>query len=256
MNGLENWRYFSTWQDLGFAAAGLILGVLLMIWWRQQSERAYAVFAGTLFLAALLDAASAFVFVVPPHFVGCPEGCGGRLGYPLPFATVDVDGRAQVYLLDFLLNMLLLWLLWLGATVIWRMLSEAVELGERSFRFKLTFFFLLIVLPWALLPRYAAPPQPDVQGEELRLTINAQRAAEATYGVTGLWVQRLALEDIRYLPMQVPAVFGGLEQPQAQVCLRGYIWFYLPWRRYLITLDRTGVTALDMRILPLDGSCW
>lgn len=256
MRGLERWSYFADWWDLAFAAVGLLLGALLMIWWRQQSRRTYAIFAGTLLAATLLDAASYFLFVVPPHFVGCPNGCMGRLGYPLPFATIAVDGDVQLYFFDFLLNLLLLWLLWLGASVLWRILAEAVQLRERSFRFKLVYFIIVVVLPWAFLPRYFSPPQPEVQGEELRLAINAQRAAESTYRITGLWIQRLALEEIRYLPMQVPDVFGGLEQPQAQVCLRGYTWFYIPWRRYLITLDRTGVTALDLTTLPLDGTCW
>ncbi|MBI3957612.1 MAG: hypothetical protein HY328_02295 [Chloroflexi bacterium] len=252
----DDWFYFAGWQDLVFAGLGLMMGVLLVIWWRQQSKRWYSIFAGTLLLGMLLNVSSYFLFVVPPHYAGCPNGCMGRLGYPLPFATVALDGEPKLYLVDFLLNLLLLWLLWLGGSVLWRVLSEAVELRFRTRRFRLVFFLVVAVLPWAALPRYFDPPQVELRGEDMRISINARRAAELTYDVTGLWIQRLAVEDIRYAPLQVPSVFGGIDQPRAQVCLRGYTWFYIPWQRYLVTLDRTGVTALNMQRLGLEGSCW
>jgi len=232
------------------------MGVLLVIWWRQQSGRWYSIFAGTLLLGMIFNVGSYFLFVVPPHYAGCPNGCPGRLGYPLPFATLDLDGRSKLYLVDFLLNLLLLWLVWLGGSVVWRVLSEAVDLRERTPRFRFLFFIIVVVLPWATAPRYANPPQIEVRGDDLRISINARRAADLTYAVTGLWIQRLAVEDIRYAPLQVPSILGGADQPRAQVCLRGYTWFYIPWQRYLVTLDHAGVTALNMRRIPLDGSCW
>ncbi|MFZ1755684.1 MAG: hypothetical protein WAU10_18175 [Caldilineaceae bacterium] len=252
----DDWLYFAGWQDILFAALGLAMGVLLVIWWRQQSRRWYSIFAGTLLLGMLLNVLSYYLFVVPPHTAGCPGGCPGRVGYPLPFATIDITGRPRLYLVDFLLNLVLLWLLWLGGTVLWRVLSDGVEMSYRSLRFRIAFFLVVAVLPWALLPRYFGPPEPELRGEDLRISINARRAAELTYDVTGLWIQRLAVEDILYSPLQVPAIFGGAEQPRAQVCLRGYTWFYIPWQRYLITLDRTGVTALNMERLGLKGTCW
>jgi len=252
----DDWLFFAGWQDMIFAGIGLVFGVLLIIWWRQQSERWYSIFAATLLAGMVLNVSSYFLFVVPPYAAGCPNGCLGRLGYPLPFATVSPGRAPNLYLLDFLLNLLLLWLLCLGGSVLWRVLSEAVELRFRSLRFRLGFFFIVAVLPWATLPRYFNPPQIDLQGENMRIAINANRAAELTYGITGLWIQRLAVEDIRYMPLEVPSIFGGADQPQAQVCLRGYTWFYIPWQRYLVTLDRMGVTPLHMQRLGLEGSCW
>ena len=35
----DDWLYFAGWQDMVFAGLGLIMGVLLIIWWRQQSAR-------------------------------------------------------------------------------------------------------------------------------------------------------------------------------------------------------------------------
>jgi hypothetical protein len=252
----DDWLHFADWQDMAFAGLGLVMGALLVIWWRQQSQRWYSIFAGTLLLGMLLNVGSYFLFVVPPHIAGCPAGCLGRLGYPLPFATINLDGVTKLYLVDFLLNLVLLWLLWLGSTVLWQVLSEGVELSFRSLRFRFFFFLIVVVLPWALLPRYFNPPEIALNKDDLRISINARRAAEITYDVTGLWIHRLAVEDIRYAPLQVPSIFGGADQPRAQVCLRGYTWFYIPWQRYLITLDRTGVTALSMQRLGLEGTCW
>lgn len=256
----DDWVHFAGRDDLVFAASGLLLGVLLLIWWRQQSDRWYWIAVGTFLLAASFDAASYFLFRVPPHQAGCPDGCIGWVGYPLPFATLDADGSLQLFPLDLVLNLLLLWLLWLGATVLWRLLAEAISLDERSLRFKIAFFLVFGLLPWAFLPRYFNPPQTDPRGEELRLAVNARRAAESTYKITGLWVQRLALEDIRFATVDNRAdntdILAGTDERRAQVCLRGYTYFYIPWRRYRITLDHTGVTALNLTTLSLDGSCW
>lgn len=248
--------YFAQWPDLLFAALGLLLGLLLLTWWRQQSERWYSIFALTLLGAALIDVATYYLFVVPPHVAGCPDGCAGQIGYPLPFALIGIDGNTHLFVLDFVLNLLLIWLFLFGLTVLARIFAEGMSLSRRSRRFKFGFFIVFFVIPLALLPRYFNPPEPHVYGEELRLSVNARRAAETTYNITGLWVQRLALEDIQYAPIQVPDTFGGIDRPQAQVCLRGYIYFYIPWQRYRITLDRTGVTALNLSRLPLQGSCW
>lgn len=252
----DDWVHFAGLTDLVLALSGLILGGLLLVWWSQQTRRWYTLFAATLLISTVLNVAAFYFFVVPPHSAGCLDICPGRIGYPLPFATISPAGDVRVYVIDFVLNLLLLWLLWLGGTVVWRFLSEAVELRARGWRFRLIFALAFVLLPWGLLPRYFEPPQAQVIGEELRLAVNARRAAETTYAVTGLWVHRLALEDIRYVPLEVPNIFGGIDRPQAQVCLRGYTWFYLPWRRYRVSLDRTGVTALNMQEMPLTGSCW
>ncbi len=252
------WFYFSDRTDQLFAGIGLALGVLMVLWWREQSPSWYGVLAGSLLASALLALGSAYLFVLPPRLVGCVEEiCPGQLGYPLPFGQLGPGGeRSRIFLGDFLLNMELLWLAVLGSSVAWRFLALAVDLPRRTLRGKALFLFLAVLLPWALLPRFAPPPQPPVQGEALRVAVNAQRVAEVTYRITGLWVQRLALEDVRWIPIQVPAVLQGIGQPQAQVCLRGYTYFYIPWQRYRITLDRVGVTPVQMEPLPLAGSCW
>ncbi|NJN83858.1 MAG: hypothetical protein HC802_17340 [Caldilineaceae bacterium] len=152
--------------------------------------------------------------------------------------------------------MLMLWLLWLGALLIWRLLALSIEWWNRSLRTRLLFIFFLVILPWALLPRILNPPQPQTEGEELRLSINARRAAEFTYRITGVWVQRLALEDIRRTSVASGLPPASAEESVSQVCLRGYTYFFVPWRRYRISLDPSGVTALSLDELSVDGSCW
>jgi hypothetical protein len=115
---------------------------------------------------------------------------------------------------------------------------------------------LLVVLPWAFMPRILNPPQPRAEGEDLRLAVNARRSAEFTYRVTGVWIQRLALEDVREAAVtrNPESLFG--ETVVNEVCLRGYTYFYIPWQRYRVTLDPSGVTALQLAEVPLSGSCW
>jgi hypothetical protein len=170
-------------------------------------------------------------------------------------ARVELDSRSRIAPLDFGLNLLMLWLLWLGASLIWQILAVGIEWWNRSWRSRFLFVLILVLLPWAMLPRVLNPPQPRATGEDLRVAVNAQRSAEYTYRITGFWVQRLALEDIRHsAPSNRPGVAG--ETMVNQVCLRGYTYFYLPWRRYRITLDASGVTALRLEETPLGGSCW
>ncbi len=252
----DGWIHFASATHLIFGIAAVILGALLVTWWSQQTGRWYAVFAGTLLFSMVLNVAAFYLFVVPPHSAGCIDFCPGRLGFPLPFATLSPSGDIQIYIGDFLLNLMLLWLLFFGGVVIWRVLGEAIQLKERGIRFRMFFAAFFVLLTWGLLPRYFSPPAAHVTGDELRLSVNARRAAESTYGVTGLWVHRLALEDIRYVPPDVPDVSGSIDRPQAQVCLRGYTYFYIPWRRYRVQLDSTGVTPLNLAELSLTGSCW
>lgn len=252
----EGWIHFAGITHLILGIAGLILGALLLIWWTQNTGRWYAVFAVTLLFSMVLNVAAYYLFVVPPHSAGCIDLCPGRIGFPLPFATLSTSGSVQIYIGDFLLNLLLLWLLLFGGVVLWRILSEAIQLRERGLRFRILYFVTFILLSWGLLPRYIGPPAARVTGDQLRLSVNARRAAESTYGVTGLWIHRLALEDIRYVPVEAPDAFGDIDKPQAQVCMRGYTYFYLPWRRYRVRLDQTGVTPLNFAELSLAGSCW
>lgn len=253
----EGWSYFATWQDGLFAVAGLILVTLMIIWWRQQTRYWFRIVATFLLGALLLNIASYYIFQVPPHHVNCPDGCAGWRGFPRPIATLEFNDISRVGRIDFGLNLLLLWILLMGAGVIWRLLGIAFRWSERTRRFRLTFILIVCILPWALLPRVLNPPQPTPFNEDLRIANNALRAAEFTYTITGLGVQRLALEDIRFTTVTADDVIG-VEQtvPVYQVCLRGYTYFYLPWRHYRIELESNGVTATNLTELPLDEPCW
>jgi hypothetical protein len=257
---LPNWptdlMIFADWRHLVLAIFGMILLLLMMIWWSQQTRHWFRVAIGTFLLALLLGIGSYYLFVVPAHYAGCDGQCPGWRGYPLPFARVALDGSDQVAPIDFMLNLLMLWLLWLGAAVVWYLSAMGVQWWKRSWRGRLVFILILVLLPWAILPRILNPPQPMPDGEDLRLAINARRSAEFTYRITGLWVQRLALEDIRRSQLDTDVAPPMRQFRDTEVCLRGYTYFYLPWRRYRIALDSSGVTALSLTEVPLEGSCW
>jgi hypothetical protein len=279
----SQWSIFAGWSDLGFALAGLLLALLLVLWWRQQTKVWLRVVLGALLVALLLAIASFYFFVVPPHFAGCPTGCAGWRGYPLRIALFRLDGVSEVGAADFALNVLILFLLVLTASTVWSLAATVVRLGERGRRWKILFVLLLVLSPWAFLPRILNPPQPALDGEDLRLANNARRAAEFTYGITGLWIHRLAIEDLRRdLAPEMIAEFTGADtvaaeadgaselpavpavsaaaraelQPAHMVCLRGYTYFFVPWSRYRIALGADGATALSLTPLPLRGSCW
>jgi hypothetical protein len=251
-----DWVYFADWLDLTFAVVGLVFAALLLIWWRQQTRYWFRIGVGAVLAALLLCIASFYLFEVPAHRASCPQGCLGWRGFPRPFATVAFDGSAEITMLDFALNWLMLWLVWLVASVVWCILGIAIEWPLRSGRIQLLFVLVVAFLPWALLPRLIDPPQPLTTGEDLRLATNARRAAEFTYRITGFWVQRLALEDVRHLPTPNPEASESTNVAGSQVCLRGYTYFYIPWRRYRIELDTNGVTALNLTQLPLSVPCW
>ncbi|MDQ3248666.1 MAG: hypothetical protein M3Q45_05595 [Chloroflexota bacterium] len=243
-------------SDLLFAAVACISITLLMIWWSQQTRYWYRIAVGAFLLAFVLCLLGLYLFVVPPYYAGCPAGCAGWRGYPRPVATIGVNGRTQLLPIAFGLNLLMLWLIWLAASLIWRLLAIAFQWWRRPLRTRILFILVVAILPWALLPRLLNPPQPQPLGEDLRLANNARRLAEFTYRVTGPWVLRLALEDVRQSLSNVELRAGTGEEGGYQVCLRGYTYFYIPWRRYRIDLDRSGRTGLALTELPLRESCW
>jgi len=252
----NEWSYFATWQDGIFAIAGLLFILLLIIWWRQQTVQWFRVTLSALLLALVLSISSYYLFIVPVYFAGCVGGCPGWRGYPRPVAQIHLDGTIHLTIIDFALNTLLLWLLCLLAFLLWRLLGMAAQWGQRSQQVRFLFVLGFIVLPWALLPRILTPPQPQITGEELRLMTNAGRAAEFTYRITGLWVQRLAVEDVKMLQPEGEANLETVNRVGSQVCLRGYTYFFIPWRRYRIDLDGIGRTALRLTELPLSEECW
>lgn len=251
----QGWVLFAGWIDIFAGLIPLLILIPLALWWRQQSRFWTTVMVAALAVAIGFSIASLNIFEVPPHFVGCPGGCPGWQGYPLPFASLDFDGVRTLAPVDFVLNVLWTWLLWLTLFMLLRIMFLALDWQSRSLRFRLLLFFFVLILPFALLPRLLEPPQPTLQGENQRLAINAQRTAQYTYSITGPWVQRLSVEDIRELPATTAAAFG-FEPDTTQVCLRGYTYFYIPWRRYRIILDASGVVALNLAELPLEQPCW
>lgn len=252
----NEWSYFATWPDLIFAFVSLLFILLLIIWWRQQTVYWFRITVGALLFALILNISSYYLFVVPVYFTGCPGGCPGWRGYPRPIAYIQLDGTIHLALLDFALNTLLLWLLWLVGFLFWRIIGLAWRWEQRSQQLRLLFVTGLIILPWALLPRILPPPQPTIHGEELRLATNAGRAAEFTYRITGVWVQRLAVEDVRLLQPDSQADLETVNRVGSQICLRGYTYFFIPWRRYRIDLDGIGRTALRLTEVPLNQACW
>ncbi len=247
---------FADWRHAVLAAFGILLLTLVIIWWSQQTRYWFRIALGAFLFALLMGIGSYYAFVVPAHRAGCNGLCPGWRGYPLPFARVETSGSDIVAPVDFLLNLLMLWLLTLSGAALFYLIAIGVEWWNRSWRVRLLLIFFFFILPWALMPRILNPPQPSPSGEDLRLAVNARRSAEFTYGITGILVQRLALEDIRSVQPHnsVSPILQSVEQNE--VCLRGYTYFYLPWRRYRITLDESGVTALSLAEVPLEGSCW
>lgn len=238
---------------------GLVLAVLLIIWWRQRMRRWLQGLVLVVLLAGMATTASAYLFTVPDYQAGCAVPCGGWSGYPVPVMTTSAAGSVQLLpagvALSFLLHLLVL--LVLGAV------SQAV-LAERDpvhqpMRRTVPLLVIAFAALWALVPRYASPPEPPVRGEVQRLAINAKRLAP--HAVSGFdWeLQRLALEDVRRLPRRVKADAPGLPPPAGpdwRVCLRGYSFFYVPWRRVYIDLDATGTYAIGGGVLPLTVECW
>ena len=113
---------------------------------------------------------------------------------------------------------------------------------------------MVLILPWSILPRVLNPPQPEMVSEDLRIAINGRRAAEFTYRITGPWVLRLALEDVKRISPQ--ELSPTANRAVNQVCLRGYTWFFIPWRRYRVDLDPTGIAPVGLQELRLEQKCW
>ena len=153
----DGWVTFANMTSLAFAPLAMILVALMVIWWQQQTEMWFRVVAASFLVAMLLSLSSIYLFVIPPHYVACindyPIGCPGHSGYPLPVAQITLAGEFLIKPLDFALNVLMLWLLWLGASVFWRLASIGFEWWRRTWRARLLFVFIIAILPWALLPR-------------------------------------------------------------------------------------------------------
>lgn len=238
---------------------GLVLVVLLVIWWRQHMRRWLQGLLLVVLLAGAVTVAAAYLFTVPDYQAGCLVPCGGWSGYPVPVMTVNSHGTVQLFpagiALSFLLHLLVL--LVLGA------IAHAVLDDRRATRqpARGTVPLLLVgfVILWAMVPRYASPPEPPVRGEAQRLAINAKRVAPGVVPGFDWRLQRLAVEDVRRLPRRVKSDAPGLPPPTGpdwRVCLRAYSFFYVPWRHVYVDLDSTGTYAIAGGVLPLAVECW
>ena len=132
---------------------GLVLAVLLIIWWRQRMRRWLQGLVLVVLLAGAATAASAYLFTVPDYQAGCAVPCGGWSGYPVPVMTTSAAGSVQLLpagvALSFLLHLLVL--LVLGAV------SQAV-LAERDpvhqpMRRTVPLLVIAFAALWALVPR-------------------------------------------------------------------------------------------------------
>jgi hypothetical protein len=238
---------------------GLILAVLLIIWWRQRMAHWLQGLVLVVLWAGGATVLSAFLFSVPEYQAGCAAPCGGWSGYPVPVMASVSAGSVQLFpagiALSFLLHLLLL--LVLGA------IAHAILADRDTIRWPprgaMPLWLATFLVLWALIPRYASPPEPPVRGEPQRLAINAKRLAPQTVAEFDWPLQRLALEDVRRLPRRVKADAPGLPPPTGpdwRVCLRGYSFFYVPWRRVYVDLDTTGTYAIGGGVLPLTVECW
>ncbi len=131
---LSTWFTAVAWRDLLFALAALVLVTLLVIWWSQQTRYWYRITICTFLAAFLFCMMGFYLFEVPPYYASCPAGCPGWRGYPRPVATILLDGSSQISGTDFGLNLLMLWLLWLAASMIWRLLGIAFQWWQRPLR--------------------------------------------------------------------------------------------------------------------------
>jgi magnesium-transporting ATPase (P-type) len=219
---------------------------LLIIWWVRWSPRGLAWAAFGLLAAVGLAALTSLLFYVPPYQVGCDGWCPGWRGYPLPTHRIDVEGGVQFDAPSFVRNAFFYYALFLAASAIVAWLARRFRWPERTWKARFIFVLAVVVLPLAVTPMLAPPPQPPVNAEAQRLSINAARNWGWQLHMRGFMDRRLALEDIRSMP--------GAEGPR--VCFRIYTWFYLPYQRAFIDLDEAGVRALGGAEIPLTQSCY
>ncbi|MEZ4615672.1 MAG: hypothetical protein R2867_09185 [Caldilineaceae bacterium] len=104
------------------ATVGAILLLLLIIWWRQQKPPVVPHHGGYLVDCRDHGHRQLLLFEVPVYYANCPAGCTGWRGFPLPYALIALNHVAYLAPGDFAMNVLTLWLLWLAASVLWRIL--------------------------------------------------------------------------------------------------------------------------------------
>ncbi len=224
----------------------LLAVILLVVWWLRWTRRGLEWVTFFLFGALGLSHLSGIVFRAPPYQTGCKGLCPGWWGHPIATHHVQAGGVVLFDPASFVRNAFFYYaaLLAFGAVAAW--LGRLYHWSARSWLQRLFFLLAVIILPLAVLPLWAPPPQPKVSGPPQRLVINAARDWRWQLHLNGVMTRRLALEDVRLAP-------DGQHQ---RVCFRIYTWFYLPYARTYIDLGPEGVRALDGDNIPLAQSCW
>ena len=148
----KDWVIFADWRHLGLAGLGVVLLLLLGIWWRQQTRLWFRIMTGTFLAALLLCIGSYYMFVTPPYYAGCPlvarqarlsaaacpHGHGRR--EPGGVSRLPAEPAHAVAAVA-------------GASLVWRLLGVGFQWWNRSWRAKLVFILFTAVLPWAFLLR-------------------------------------------------------------------------------------------------------
>ncbi len=240
-------------------AGSLTALVLFAIWWRQRTQRWAYVLAASLIVALGMAWGAHWLFEAPDYLAGCPQICPGWRGYPAPTALSDGEGGWLLQPAGIIIDVLLHWLALLTLIAFWSAAMRRWPSARPGSLHNAALAGALVLGVWALIPRYAAPPEPAVQGDVQRLGINAKRLATRALGGLDWRVQRLAFEDVRRLPQRSQPDAPGLRPPSGpswRVCLRSYTFYYIPWRRVYVDLDATGVITIGGGLLPLDQECW
>jgi len=233
-------------SELLLTLLNVLIIVLLIVWWLRWTPRGLEWIAFFLFGAIGLSYLSGILFYAPPYQAGCNGLCPGWQGYPFPTHYIETGDIRVFAPVSFVRNAFFYYaiLLGFGALVAW--LARQFHWTSLSWKRRLLFLLLVIVLPLATLPMWLPPPQPDLPTPEQRLAINAARDWRWQLHLRSFMDRRLAVEDVRPAP-------DGKHQ---RVCFRTYTWFYLPYGRVYIDLDTTGVQAIGGAEIPLSESCW
>jgi hypothetical protein len=233
------------------AAIGLAAGIaalLLIVWWRQQTERWPLALALCLVLAPVLSWWSGWAFRVDDYYAGCDAVCPGSQGAPLSIYAAASAGGALItgrFLLNAMIYLVVA-LAWTGlcrALVLW---SAALERGRRQW-WRLVLLVALAVGPLALSPLLVPPPEASARGDPLRIAINARREAPVYAQLLAAPLLRVGLEDVR------PRPDGGTGM---RVCFRVYSLFYMPVGHMYLDMAPEGVRSSGGGILSLADGCW
>jgi hypothetical protein len=237
-----------SWEVAFLAVVMLVLALLLIIWWRQQSFRWPVLLVIFLALAPLLSWWSGKAFQVPAYRAGCDGLCPGYSGAPVAILTGE-NAATGFSTWRFALNSLVYLVTLLSWAAILRSIVRGVNQGSMRRRKGLGALMAgaLVVLPLGLAPLYLPPPEAQVRGDSLRVAINARREVYLYDQKAALPVLRVALEDVR------PRLDG---QPGLRVCLRTYTYFYVPSGHMYLDMTPEGVHSNGGGVSALDKTCW